>query len=442
MSTALQLPHFVDDAVAPPEILTKPWFKQYSVLAGLGLIIILINFPKLCMRLIDANIPYPTLRDFLSAPVKALQALLQFLVGSDPTAFFEKAMTSTFVFLWFFLLLLATLSFRARNFRMLGYGVLGIVVGYVALDLIAWTAVAVIGTINATVYVFEAVGAGISWIIRRVVSILPYLLFLVIVAVMAFVFLFARDKWMQFVTFLLAKLKEHSKTIFLIGALVAFLWIVVPLFYRWIVLPLFIYVFKPIGLAIFFAVKWLFIIVLSTVFLVFLSIALFLSLAFLGSLFISQLQAGWKAAWSIRHALIAGFAIGSALALIALVSIATPDLANALNQSWSTAILFGGSENSQFLTSFMQSLMPSRIERFAFEYLTNQQAPAFDSFILLTVLVLSVVSSLLRAASKTPITDEQIPLRFVLTETGSMMIGLFVGVALIVFGAMLGETSN
>ena len=140
--------------------------------------------------------------------------------------------------------------------------------------------------------------------------------------------------------------------------------------------------------------------------------------------------------------LVAGFAIGSALALVTLASIANPTLALALNEALFAP--FGwlvGDSRTTVVTDLFQLLLPRPVRAFVFANLDHAQAPAIDGLIFLAVTVLAVSSALVRLLSRTEAPTEPVTVRFVAKEYALMAAGLFVAIFLLFVQVMSGDSS-
>jgi hypothetical protein len=430
-----------------PEMLTRPWFIRLGTFASIGFLLLLVNFPKFLGRVIDANVTSPALRTSLHAPIEFVQASLAVVMGEDTGAFFERAMTCSFVLLWMFIVLLAIFCMRRRGIHMLSYGLGGAVVGYLTLHILAWAAVALVLTIKGVLYVTHWAGIAIATVVGFLFGQgWPLLL---ILAIGGAGFLISRN--LKALIWLLRRtlvwLRKYAT--FLLGGagIVGLLWLLVPFFYRYVILPVVqfvVWLLSPVVQALLFVFKWLVTILFALFIVIAILAAALISLALLGSLLVAQLQAGWHAARSLRHILIAGFAIGSALALIVVESVATPAVAGQLNHAWIDALAFlhlaSPQDSTHFVTTAFQLFLPQSVETFVFAQLTSLQAPAFDSLIFLAVTCLAALSVLFRVFSTRPIEDEYVPMRFVVREYATMVGGLFVALVVIFLGSLTGDS--
>lgn len=423
-------------AIAPfPSI---GWFRRTGGYTLLGIVLLAVNVPQYLYRLIDARTSDDGLRSALKAPIQAVQAILMALIGGQPDRFFERAMSCGFFLLLVFLLLALILSARRGDIRMFGYGLGGMIAGYFALHVIAWMAVAVVATVGAVFFLFGWVGSVIVAIVSFVIRYL-WPLFVIGAAYACFLH---QARLRQAIEWLRAKLQLYWKRLLGAGVVGLLLALLVPAFYRWVLLPVWNFIvalLSPVVQAILFLLKWLLIVLFVGI----LAVVGVLALALVGSLFVTQLQATWHAARSVRLMLVAGFAIGSMVALIALVSVATPALAGSLNQAWENALgVVGiGDGSTRIVTDMFMAVMPSSVETFVTTYLTNQQAPAFDSLIFMVMLVLGSISVGSRFLEPRSTSDEAVPLTFVAKEYAIMAGGLFVGVILILVSAATNDSS-
>jgi hypothetical protein len=242
-------------------------------------------------------------------------------------------------------------------------------------------------------------------------------------------------------------IKKYAIHLLGVAVVLGLLWLLIPSLYLWVILPVFNFlkwILTPVIHVIVFVARWIIIIVLATLFVGFVISSALLSLALLGSLLWSQLQAGWHAARSLRHVMIAGFAIGSALGLIVLVSVATPAVADSLNQAWINTLALLNHVSSQTTTHFVtiafEFFLPQSVENFVLSQLTNLQGPALDSFIFLAVISLASTSMLFRVFSTRPINDEYIRAPIVAREYAILVGGLFVSLIMIFLAAQSGDS--
>jgi hypothetical protein len=438
---------FFGEPETAPEILTGPWFVRLGTFALIGLFLLVTNFPKFLGRLIDANIDSLTWRAVLHAPIQLVHAFLATIIGEDAGAFFERAMACSFILLWLFVVLLAIFCVRRRGIRMLSYGLGGAVTGYLTLHLLAWAAVALVLAVRGLIYVVYWAGVGIAAVVGFLFAQGWPILLILAVAGIGFVLHRNRTALAWILRRALLWIRKYATSLLGAAVVIGFLWLLVPLFYRYVIAPVvqfLTWLLSPVVQALVFIIKWLVTIVVALVFVFMIVATALVSLALLGSLLVTQLQAGWHAARSLRHILIAGFAIGSALGLIVVESVGTAAVAGQLNHAWIDALVFlrlaSPHDSTQFVTAAFQFFLPQSVENFVSGQLTNLQAPAFDSLIFLAITCLASLSVLFRVFSTRPIEDEYVPVRFVVREYAIMAGGLFVALVIVFGGALTGDS--
>lgn len=435
MTATIYNAHESDAEERSEGLAAKAWrLLGYAIL---GIVILLINAPRFLSGLIRINVHNEPLRAALQGAIDKAQAIASFAVGPSPAAFLERAMSASFVLLWVFTLALVCLAVRRRHPRMFVYGLCGIVTGYFGLHLIAWAAVIVAGAIYVALFVGHWIGIAVAAIVGFLLTKSGW--FVLAAALFGAAYLFRGALVRFWLQLLRNKLIAALAAMMLAAALY-----LAPLFYHFVLKPLWMYLehlFNPVVQVILFVLKWFLIIVIGAL-LVLTAIAISLVLlALIGSLLVSQIQAGWHAGRNARHVLVAGFAVGSAFALVLLESVATPALAEALNHAWlaSLSVLHSGGLQSQTLTDMFQVFLPKEVRSFVFLHLTNADAPAFDSMVLFAILGLSVCSALSGLFRPEP-SHEDVTVAFVAREYALMSVGLFVALIVVFVNAFGGDS--
>lgn len=423
--------NFYDEPVPAYKAFSAPWLKQFAFFVFIGLVIICTNFPKFLEHTIDLNVADSTWHTALMAPILIVQWCLRILIGSNEAVFFERAIGASFFLVWLFLAALGILSIRRRSAKIFGYCLGGMLVGYLTLHVLAWLAVTIVVVVGGAIFVVGWIGGGIFSIAAFLVH---YTWPLFVLVALIFIGGNYLQKILAVLRSLVAWLHRHLGGVAVAIGVVALAAVLIPLLVRWVIMPIIDFL-APVVQFIWDAGKWIFFIVIVIVLSALAIVASMIGLALIGSLLVSQLQAGWRAARSLRDMLVAGFAIGSSLTLIVLVSLATPSLADALNNAWTASFLFSNvSDQTHFLTDAFASTLPALVRDFVFLHFTDMLAPGFDSFVFLVVMVFCLFSVVSRALSSNPAIDEQVPLHFVATQYLKMVGGLFVGL-LLVFAA-------
>jgi hypothetical protein len=315
------------------------------------------------------------------------------------------------------------------------------------LHVIAWAAVAVVVALHGAIFAFRWVGGGIWEIVLFFTQFIrPVALLLGIVAIALLTYFF-RVQILSFLVWVARLLEKYLVPVLTFLGVVAVLFFVTPILYRWIIKPVFgflAWLLSPVVQVVLFVLKWILIIISSALFLIFIALMFVLSCMLIGMLLVIQLQSGWHAARNVQQMLLAGFSIGSALALITLVCVAPPTLAQSIDQSWLNVFSFVGltssHSTSHLVTDTFRLFLPDSVGNFVFTYLTNLEAPALDSFFFLAVLGLATLSVLCRVFSATPVEDEHVPLQFIVVEYVKMVLGLFVLLVFIFAQAATGSS--
>lgn len=430
---------------SPTRPLWSPaWIRQFSVHALLGLVVLAVNFPKYLTAVIEMNLDPSAVRLLLLGLVDAVQGILRVLVGPDPGRFFERAMLLVFLLFWATLLFSAAFCIRKRDARPFAYLIAGAVAGYFTLHFLAWVAVIVVTVVGAAFFVVGWFGAVVAAIVGFIwANLLAITLVLATIALL--LFSIRRDA-IEVLRRLWAALKERLLPVGILvaGAVAAIFGL--PLLYRYVVQPLLAFLgflLAPVVAAIWFVVKWLLIIVVGILLFCLVAAVGALMLALLGGLLVAQLQAGWLAAQNVKRALIGGFATGSSLALVVLVSVSTPALRESLGDAWGASLFWMGSTgSSDWLSRSFLAVLPYSVETFAFTYLTSLQAPAFDCLVLLAVLAFAATGYATRTVSAAPVDEQPISVNVVAVEYAKMILGLFVGLIVIFATAATGDSST
>jgi hypothetical protein len=153
-------------------------------------------------------------------------------------------------------------------------------------------------------------------------------------------------------------------------------------------------------------------------FILLVALAIFGVVTTLGRLLVDQIRAAWSAGKGEQHLALGTFAIGSALALVVLTSVAAPPVSEGVDTGWQQSLqtvdgitstriasgILGGPEP----TSIFVATMPQPVEKFAFTYLTAVPPPIVEAIVLLLITLLTIVSLLRHLA----LTVERQPAKF------------------------------
>ena len=414
-----------------------------------GLAFLLVNFPRFLTETIGANVPPGPFSDALIALVASSQRFMSSLMSRDPAGSLTAIMTRCFQLLWLLgaaVLLLGTVRFDiGRPIAALA----GTALGYAALHLASWPAVAAVSVIGGTLFV-------VRWALGIVAAITAFIMS-VAAAVFAFIFAFVSAHiWATGVlcVLLLAYAFRRYWAQILATALgltaVAYtMYIVLPPLWRWIVNLL-----TPLLEAVTEAVRWLWsslgpivqlIVYLLTLLVIAGAAALILTfaLASMGSLVIEQLRAGWHAGRGRKSLMLAGFAVGSAISLVLLQAAANPGLSHSINVALASSfeisarafeglqpVVYAEAVDDTLTDLFLQSL-PSTVQVFTLKYLTHAPAPVLDALVLALALLLANVSVIFGILSFGAVDSDEATVHFYPKEYFELVGGLLVSVLLV-----------
>ncbi|WP_209349348.1 hypothetical protein [Pontixanthobacter sp. CEM42] len=414
-------------------LLSLGWRSRMCKFGLLGFLIIGINAPQFWIGVVSANVDNQSFRAVLVGPSSFLQALWLAIVGQEPAVFFQRAMIVAFILIAVFLLLSALISLRERNWNYVRAIFGGALTGFFTIYAISWLVIILASIVGAGVLFFGWIGDGATSVTAFAYD-LWWQILLLLVCITLFVW---RKELKPFALEFRVWVVKHWLKVIAAVVGIAFAFWVFPFVLDWIVYPLVEWVLKPIGYAIAWMFGWVFYIV-STLFIVALTC---FGLALVGSLLVSQIQAGIYAGSSVRFGLVAGFAIGSFLTLIFTVSVGNAETAQSLNQSffYVFSAFSSTSSASSALTDTFVLFLPETVENFVFANLDNQQAPAFDALILVALLVLAVMSLWYRYSKAHQVLEGDVTTYFVCTEYLKMVGGMIVVVFIIVFGSLLSQ---
>jgi hypothetical protein len=414
-------------------------WKIASLNVALGILFVLINFPKFLVRQIDANVADGGLKAALNLPISAVQYAITLVIGSSPNGFFERVLTIDFALLWVFVFLVVALAVRRSDVPLPALALVGLILGYMAIHIIAWVATIVVAVVGGTLYVVRWILGIVHWIAALVSQLLidhPLVGLAVVAALLAYA------------------IYRHKQLLRIIAiwaaASVAF--VAVILFVQWVWKFL-----KPYLAPILEFIGWLFgwvvAIVVGTMLAVFAVVVALGALASLGNLALAQIKAGWEAGNGRKGLFAGGFAIGSSFALIALISVASPTVAASFNEAWLASFSLSGLLGSGMsqpvghqLTDAFALTLPGAVHDFVFAHLTNVKAPAFDSFILVAVLGFANLSIFAKLISPRTSQDGVTSAAFYPKEYvalfGGLLFGLFITVVMVFMQAIAGESTT
>ncbi|HEX3530145.1 MAG TPA: hypothetical protein VH988_24050 [Thermoanaerobaculia bacterium] len=363
--------------------------KELALVASVGLILILMNMPTFLTRAVVASAPEGAVQAAALWPIQATQESLSFLQQPTPELVFVRLMTWNFLLLLAFLFAVVVSAVRHRDAGLLGFCAGGLVLGFSALHLISWLALLLIKLVGLILLLLNWVFLAVQWCFSQWFILLP--------AIALVLIWLARD-W---ISENLASLKGHlgdiasiALVIALGAGFVALLRWLGPLVSHWLWGLLGPYLgpfFHVVGVIIKF----------TSALLLFLLAATFV-LSLVGRLLVDQVRAAWNAGKGRKEMALAGFALGSALALVVLASVGAPRLSSGVNSGWINCLgtldrTLGANVASSTIgwiqpTTVFVATMPASVERFVLQHFDNANPPLVDSLILLIVLAMATIS--------------------------------------------------
>jgi hypothetical protein len=377
-------------------------WKEFVVVAAVGLVFLCMNFPKLLGKLLYRFVPQGNLQRILAAPIQATQASLGNLRRPSPEVMLTRLMSWNFLLLLLFLALVALLALRHKDFQLPAFCLSGLALGYFGGELVAWIVVIVIKLFSWAAVLVHWIGSVLGWLFEIALHWWGILAPLVVIVLV----IANRDALRAMVARWRGRSVDWPRvarwTLGVLAGLGA-IWLVVGVVGPWIwsfIGPIVAFLGHLLGIVFHFVGKviaWL-----VTALLVALAVGLVLNLA--GRLLVDQVRSAWCAGKGRKEMALAGFALGSALALIVLMSAGTSSGAHGVDQGWQASLsaldhAVGGSVFSSSLGSVAPAgsfwaVMPRAVRDFAVSYFDNANPPLVDSLILLVILGVASASAL------------------------------------------------
>lgn len=415
-------------AKTSPKTLSLRWVLSLLFHAIIGLIVLFINSPKLVALLVEENIKNEVLRDCILIPLNSIQEALLYIIGSEPISFFERAITCSFLLVFIWLIMSLFVSIRHKQPQWFLLAGMGLSLGFFVLHLLAWLAALFVAFFGISLVAFGWIKKAFGFILNFTFDYRVIFLSIIVILTVYLIRKSIPALWRWFTTFLKKYWLKVTASIAAIG--IAFL--VIPILWTKIILPLWNSILSP-ALS---WLMWLFATILGFVifillFIVFIAAIPFV-LALLGALLLSQLHAGWQAGRDTKYTLIAGFAIGSLLTLILLISNSNPDLLSSINSAWAKIFFNWEVLRSQVIPiDALNFYLPEPVESFSDRFLVGTQAPVVDTAILMLILTMAIVSLTERLFSSEKCAPSSIKVEFVLVEYLKIILGMFLALVLI-----------
>jgi hypothetical protein len=406
-----------------------PW-KVLALNSFIGAIFLLVNFPKFVTELITSSVASPSWQSIALFPVNYVQSHLVTLIGPSPEITFQKLMSYNFLIFLSYLLIVTLFALRHRDWALLGFSIGGLFLGYSALHLISWLAIIIVSILS---FVVGAVG----WIFSIIALVIHFIItkgwwLLLILGAIAFVYIF-KDELIKILFGLL-----------ITGAIGFLLYKIVPPIWRWImqlITPIIEFLKMVWEKFIGPVLGFIFGIILLVLFVAAFLLGIFFIFTTLGRLVVDQIRAAWYSGTGRKGVALGGFAIGSALALIILTSVAAPQIANGVDIGWNHSFeIIDNIIKSEISQSFVSQIkptsvfvatMPKSVETFVFRYLTNAPPPIVDSALFFAITIVAVLSVTIRVIPALPKIPTKVPVSFLPQEYFAIFGGLLLAVVVI-----------
>lgn len=368
----------------------RPW-KALLVSSGVGLLVLLVQFPRFTRQVVRQAFEDPTWRSVLLVPIDSVQGILHSLIGPASPNLLRRLVAIDFLALWVFFTILVLFTVRHRNKRLFGFGIGGLVAGYLGLHVVSWFALVIVNVIDFILSI-------VSWFTSIIATVADFVFvqgwwMLTIIGVLVVLFVFS-----EYILEIFAGLIGGSILVYLLYIFIPPLWHnIITLFNPALSIVRSTwesYIYPSVSLFV-----WLFV---WALFIVISLLVVFGVLTTLGRLLVDQFRAAWSAGKGEKHLALGTFAIGSALALIILTSVAAPPIANGVNVGWQESLQIIDSVTKTHLASNLLGVfeptrifvatMPQPVYKFVFTYLTSVPPPVVEAIVLLFILIFATIS--------------------------------------------------
>jgi hypothetical protein len=413
-----------------------------------GIAFFIVHFPDLISQRIAPAIEIDPLRNGLVAFVALIQNGIVDLIG-QPAVSFKFIMSVNFLCLFIYAFLIVLWSASRLKPQPLLTTVVGLAVGLYIVHLLSWLIVASIWFAGFAYFILSAVYAAVAWFVLFIFT--DALAFTIFAALMLFLWL-NRANLLRAVLLLCLFAAIGAAAFYVLPQVFAFLlsmlsaawayivdllrpviefftWLLSPLV--WLVQILVTYVLAPL------------IALLVTLVLLLLAIAVPLliataAFALMGNMITDQFRSAFRVRHGGKNFLFNGFALGSALALVTLASVASPVVSSGIAAGWQDSLqvvskLTAVGVDQGFLasvdfTKVFVDTMPATVYEFVARYLTNVQPPIIDAVLLFLLLVASSTSTAIGILSKNSGLQAGRPITFISLEVLLIVFYLVIGI--------------
>lgn len=332
--------------------------------------------------------------------------------------------------LWLYIAILFVTALTFLKPGRLANGLSGLCVGLGSIVLLSWTAVVLVTIATAfgtiVTVLFNIVSAIFDFISALIVVAFPYLagIGLAIGLVYAVVH-FSRALGLTAVKYALGA-----------GASIAIAWMAFPLlrwFYASLLIPILQFL-APIVAWVAAALGVVLTMVLIMVVVLAIAGALVFVLGLLGRLAIDQFRTAWEGGRGERPMALAGFAVGSAFALLLTVAAGLPDIAGSIDAAWHERAWLLNTWSPA--ASHFQALPDGLAGAFAAIF-QHASAPVFDAVILAALLTTAALGAIRGWEAE----EDAWPARYISHDALKVGFGLSLGLLVLVIAATLPEDS-
>jgi hypothetical protein len=381
-------------------------WRDFVLVGTVGLLVFLMNFPRLAKQLLDTYVAHPALHLALGWPLLATQASLSHLRQTSAEAALTRLLSLDFRLVFLLVALAALLALRRRSAALLGSLFAGLLAGTSSVPLLGWLAVVVrqlfiwIGVVLSWLHAVGAwVGHLFGWLWAAAVHYWWLLVPLVLLVL-------AWRGGRRLIALLQQKPAGFGKvllwTVLAAGAIAVAWWAIGPVgaWLRFHVEPIFTaigHVLSPVLHFLGRLLRWLIAIVLVV-------LLAGLALNVLGRLLVDQVRSAWCSGRGSKEMALVGFAVGSALALILVMSAGMSSGAACVDAGWHESLT--GLDHLIGVRAFSAGLgwiaparafwivMPGFLTDFATHFFDNANPPLVDSLLLLVILALACLTTL------------------------------------------------
>jgi hypothetical protein len=422
-----------------------------TVAVIVGLVFFIVHFPNLINTQIAPSIGVDALRNALTGFVALVQSGITQLVG-QPAVSFKFMMSVNFLSFFIYVFLIVVWSASRLKPQPLLTTVIGLAVGLYVVHLLSWLIVASIWFAGFAYFILSTIYAAVAWFVLFIFT--DALAFTIFAAIMLFLWVFRANLLRAVLTlalfaavgaaayyglphvfaFLLSMLNDAwAFLIELLRPVIEFFnWILSP--FVWLAQLLITYVIAPLVA----------LLVTLAVLLLAIAVPLLIAtvvLALMGNVITDQFRAAFRVRHGGKNFLLNGFALGSALALVTLASVASPAVSAGIAEGWQDSLHVASrlttlGVDQSWLTSvdftkLFVGTMPGTVYEFVEKNLINVPPPIIDAALLFVLLVTSSTCTALGIVSKDSNMRAGRPITFISLEVVAIVVILLAAILIL-----------